>query len=68
MKVYTSPYLFDGEPVFIEPADEIEVCELDETLDGNQIKIISAEGTFLISLIRNAPSTIEKIKEAKAEG
>lgn len=58
MRVTVSSYLFDEEPIYYQPLDNIEVCEIDNSLDANQIVVSVAEGKFLITLVRNGPSTV----------
>lgn len=59
MRVITSAYLFDNEPVFYEPLGDVKVCEISNAFDANQIVVDTTEGTFLITLVRNGPSTVQ---------
>ena len=66
MRVTVSTHLYDNEPVFYPLLDDdtdIEICYLDTALDANQIIVETAEGKFLISLIRNGPSTVRPLSD-----
>ena len=64
IKVTVSSYLFDDEPKFYSPLDNSQVCEISDLLDGNQIRIETNEGAFLVTLVRNGPSTIQRLIES----
>ena len=66
MRVTVSAHLFDNEPAFyplLGDDTDIEICYLDTALYANQIIVDTTEGKFLISLIRNGPSTVRPLPD-----
>ncbi|MCK5600826.1 hypothetical protein KAR91_03095, partial [Candidatus Pacearchaeota archaeon] len=63
MEVTVSASLFDDEPIFYLPQDDSdEVCQISLALRENQIIVFTIEGTFLITIIRNGPSTVRRME------